>query len=223
MPRLVLGDGVLESCCAHFEDHTTYDDIADPEYLHNENDEAWRIMYHYPEAPAYNLWFLVLQTTWIRSARFRFYVSATENTNSFTCQIRCAPYNIPPESWEFGFVNWFQFARPMGAVWDSAAILGPCPGKITGGTKVGEGTGYKDASLVSTCRQHMRFYAESGTHQQLGFALRAQSEEIVEGNMVRIKDEDAPDQAHLPYIRITYGQPTLSRTRGFGKRMLTRI
>lgn len=159
---------------------------------------------------------------WIRNARLYFMISDTGGPAATTYTIRSAVSADPCSQWDNAWISWERWNRAGSAAWHG---VGPNRGVQTSKQKLGANLGWHSMSLTSALRLLMRDYEQDDYHfakyNIIGFSLCPENEEeIVVGNLLRVPDHGETDR---PYIRVLYGQPAVTRIRGFGKRMLTRL
>jgi hypothetical protein len=203
--------------------------LGGKEKLHGEGSDAYRVVFMTKSGlgAGTNNWKLgeangleIGTRKWIRNARLYFMISDAESTTPHSYQIRSAAVADPVKDWEMGFFNWTKFGRHHSLTWHGSS---PNNGHVTSKQKLGSNTGWHSMSLKSALRDLIRDYENDDyglNYSKIGFSLEAVDEDQVAGNLLRMPDHGESDK---PYMRISYGQPTLSRTRGFGKRMMARL
>ena len=233
MPTKKLTNDLDTCTCGEDSPTTQYYEAASlggKEKLHGEADDAYRVVFMTKTglgAPVNN-WkknavggLEIGASKWIRNARLYFMISDVESAlQSNTYCINAHASADPVDDWSMAWFNWTKFNRPSGAAWHGT---GPNNGTKTSKQDLGNNTGWHSMSLKSALRELMRDYEKDSygaDYHKIGFSLRAVDEDQTNGNLLRMPDHGETDS---PYMRISYGQPTLSRTRGFGRRMIDRL
>lgn len=220
--------------CSTSEANTTtkyfnHASLAGKEKLHNLLNDAWRIVFRTKSglgAPV-NHWGnaagsdKIGSSQWIRNARIYFMISDKATSVSEEYILRTSNTDDASGNWGPPFITWLKYSKSGAATWHGGTPNHA--GVKTSHQKLGATTGWHSMSLKSALRLLMRNFENTdflNNFGAIGFSLEADDEDDAVGNLLRVPDHDETDS---PYMIIAYGQPTLSRTRGFGKRMMARL